>query len=193
MQRGCAHGTPPLLDAHEAKAFAECRREFAVHSFNVINIVIHPVIKGQPMHIPKFLGLFVVLASVTLCAGTASATGALQSYFNFVAIEVKATPDPAQKRKILDKGFQSVSGALTAVENLPVTPQTDRAGIERYKSVIQDKRDELNGKNGYTRVADGQLNAYSTYVVQNMEQAELVVTIGLVTLLLILLIILLIL
>ena len=45
------------------------------------------------------------------------------------------------------------------------------------------------GSNGYERVSDAQLNAFSDYVVQNMEQADKTITISLVTALLIVIII----
>jgi len=143
-------------------------------------------------YIKKTAGLFVLFISLFASLGVAYGADNLQDYFNSVSVKVKATADPVQKREILDKGFQTVTNALTVVENLPVTTQSDRAGIERYKAVVQDKQDELNGKNGYARVSDGQLNAFSNYVVQNMEQADVVITISLVTLLLIIIIILLI-
>ncbi len=45
------------------------------------------------------------------------------------------------------------------------------------------------GSNGYERVADAQLNAFSDYVVQDMEQADKSITISLVAALLIVIII----
>jgi hypothetical protein len=49
------------------------------------------------------------------------------------------------------------------------------------------------GSNGYDRVADAQLNAFSDYVVQDMEQAERQITISLVSALLIVIILILVL
>ena len=45
--------------------------------------------------------------------------------------------------------------------------------------------------NGFERVPDAQLDAFSAYIVQDMEQADQKVTISVVTLLLILIIVLL--
>ncbi len=134
----------------------------------------------------------ILIMSVTFCLGNAQASEKLQGYFNDAAREVKATADPVQKREILNDEFQKVSNTLNAVESMPLTSESDRAGIERYKTTIQDKQDELNGKNGYARVSDGNLNAFSNYVVQDMEQADGTITISVVTLLLIIIIILLI-
>lgn len=143
--------------------------------------------------IQYFAVLFVLFAALLVAQPPAFGANHLHDYFNSVSHDVKAARDPAQKREILERGFQTITNALTAVENLPVTPVGDRVGIERYKAVVQDKQDELNGNNGYARVPDGKINAYSNYVVQSMEQADFVITIGLVTLLLIVILILLIL
>ncbi|MCB0287262.1 MAG: hypothetical protein KDE57_11445, partial [Calditrichaeota bacterium] len=57
------------------------------------------------------------------------------------------------------------------------------------KATLQDKQDELMGNNGYERVSDAQLNAFSDYVVQDMEQADKTISISLVSALLIVIII----
>jgi hypothetical protein len=48
---------------------------------------------------------------------------------------------------------------------------------------------ELAGSSGYERVSDKDLNAFSDYVVQDMEQAAEMVTISLVALLLIIILV----
>ncbi len=148
--------------------------------------------KGTSMSARKIISLSIVLLAVSFFSGNAQADVKLQGYFNSAAREVKATNDPAQKREILNNEFKAVSGALTTVESMPQTTDGDRAGIERYKSALQDNQNELNGTNGYARVPDGQLNAFSNYVVQNAEQADQTITISVVTLLLIIIVVILI-
>ena len=62
----------------------------------------------------------------------------------------------------------------------------------KSSDLLYDRGDELTGSNGYERVADVQLNAFSDYVVQDMEQAAETVRISLVAALLIVIIIILI-
>lgn len=113
----------------------------------------------------------------------------LQQYFNNAATRVKATDNPSEKRTILHESFQTMSRALEMVERSSSMSKDDGAGIEYLKATLQEKQDELAGHNGYARVSDEQLNAFSVYVVQDMEQADQVVTISLVALLLIIIII----
>jgi hypothetical protein len=114
----------------------------------------------------------------------------LQKYFNDAALKVKATENPVEKRKILDDAFRTISTALDVVAVMPFIPNDDVAGMKLFKAALQEKQYELAGTHGYTRVADVQLNAFSSYVVQDMEQADQVITISLVTLVIIVLVIL---
>jgi len=113
----------------------------------------------------------------------------IQSYFSNAAGKVKATNNPAEKRAILNESIQTMSKALNKVESSGLISQEDRAGILQFKKNLQEKQDELAGTNGYLRVSDDQLNAFSDYVVQDMEQADLVISISLVALILIIILI----
>jgi len=130
---------------------------------------------------------------VLVQAGIAGGKDDIQKYFNDTASKVKATTDPVQKREILNKSLQTMSQALDRVESSGLVSQDDRAGIDRFKTTLQEKQDELTGSNGFDRVADAQLNAFSDYVVQDMEQAGESVTISLVAALLIIIILILVL
>ena len=82
-----------------------------------------------------------------------------------------------------------MSKALDKVQKSPLISKEDRAGIDQFKATLKENQDELAGSNGFERVPDAQLNAFSDYVVQNMEQADKTITISLVTALLIVIII----
>ena len=131
----------------------------------------------------------VVMMFVLVQAGNAAENNGVKKYFSNTASKVKATADPAQKREILNKSLQTMSKALDRVESLGLISQEDRTGIDRFKTTLQEKQDELLGRNGYECVSDAQLNAFSDYVVQDMEQAAQTVTIGLISALLIIIII----
>jgi hypothetical protein len=116
----------------------------------------------------------------------------IQNYFNAAASKVKATDDVMQKRDILNNSLHTMSKALDQVENSGLISQDDLAGVDKFRAALLEKQYELSGSNGYERVPDAQLNAFSDFVVQDMEQAEKTVTISLVTILLIVIVILLI-
>jgi len=130
-----------------------------------------------------------VMMCVLVYAGIAAGQDNVQKYFNDAACKVKATTDPAQKREILHNKLQNMSTALDKVQSSPLVSETDRAGMDLLKASLQEKQDELAGSNGFARVPDDQLNAFSDYVVQDMEQADKTITISLVTALLIVIII----
>ena len=132
---------------------------------------------------------FIVMMFVLALPANAEGKDGLQKYFNDAATKVKATNDPSEKRAILNESFQTMAKALNIVQNSPLISKNDRVGLERFRATLQEKQDELAGNNGYVRVSDGQLSAFSDYVVQDMEQADQVITISVVTLLLIIILI----
>jgi hypothetical protein len=134
------------------------------------------------------LGVIMMLF-IGVQVGNAGEKNTIQKYFNNTANKVKATDDPVQKREILNKSLQTMAKALDKVESLGLISQDDRGGIDNFKAALQEKQDELIGANGFDRVPDAQLNAFSDYVVQDMEQADKQITISLVTALLIVIII----
>jgi hypothetical protein len=138
------------------------------------------------------LGSFVIMSLLALPA-FAGGQGDLQRYLNDAATKAKAAASPVEKRQILETSFHTILRALDATKSMPFISKDDVAGINRVTAALQEKQDELAGRNGYVRVSDTQLNAFSNYVVQDVEQADGVITISLLTLVLIILLILIIL
>jgi hypothetical protein len=132
-------------------------------------------------------GLFLILF-VLIIPVNADGKGELKKYFSNVASKVKATENTDEKRKILNESFQNMFDAMEKVESSWLISKEDRAGINQLKSNLQEKQNELAGINGYERVPDAQLNAFSQYVVQDMEQA-LSITISLLALVLIIILV----
>ncbi|MGA9118687.1 MAG: hypothetical protein WB699_04925 [Bacteroidota bacterium] len=132
----------------------------------------------------------IVMMFVLALPAYAGGTEQFQRYFSDAANKVKATEDPAQKREILNESFQTMLRALDMVETSPMLSKADAVSIHRFRATLQEKQDELVGANGFTRVPDAQLNAFSNYVVQDMEQADQTITISVLTLIVIALVIL---
>jgi hypothetical protein len=127
--------------------------------------------------------------SVLALPAFAGGKGEIQKYFSDAASRAKATADPVEKRQILDESFNTMFTALDIAQTLPFISKNDSLGIVRFRATLREKQDELAGRNGYVRVSDQQLNAFSSYVVQDIEQADEVITISLLTLVLIILLV----
>jgi len=140
----------------------------------------------------KTYGVLIMLGmmmSILALPARADGKGAIQRYFSDAACKVKATESPSEKRDILNESLQTMSTALDVVGKSASMSPGDAVGIDHVRALIQEKRDELAGRNGYSRVPDGQLNAFANYVVQDMEQADQLITISVITLLLIIILI----
>jgi len=140
--------------------------------------------KGIPMKARIIFGTIFVMFVFTLPA-IAGGKSELQKHFSDVANKVKATENAIEKREILNESFLNMTEALDKVQNSGLISENDRIGIDRFKAALQEKQDELAGINGYERVPDAQLNAFSNYVVQDMEQAAEMITISVLALVLI--------
>ena len=134
----------------------------------------------------------IVMIGVLGCAGVAFGQDRVHNYLNDTALKVKATQDPVQKREILSRNLSEITSAIETVKGAPLTSEQDGISLDRVLVTLQEKSDELAGANGFDRVPDDQLNAFSTYIVQDMEQADQTITISLVAALLIVIIIILI-
>jgi hypothetical protein len=134
----------------------------------------------------------IVMIGALGCAGVALGQDRVHNYFNDTALKVKATESPAQKREILTKSLSDMTKMIVTVESSPLTSEQDDINLDRVKATLQEKSEELAGTNGFDRVPDDQLNAFSTYIVQDMEQADKTITVSLVVVLLIVIIIILI-
>lgn len=109
----------------------------------------------------------------------------IKNYFSNVAIKVNSTELASEKREILNESFQNMLSALEKVKNSGLVNNEDQSGIDHFKAALQEKQDELNGTNGFEQIPDLQLNSFSNYVVQDMEQAAAGITISLLALVII--------
>jgi hypothetical protein len=132
---------------------------------------------------------FIAMVCVLALPGLAGGKGEIQGFFSDAAHKVKATTNPVEKREIITGAIENMSTVLGIIQSMPLISKDDIAGVTQVKSTLKEKLDELAGVNGYVRVPDEKLNDFSDYVVQDMEQADQVVTISLVTLLLIVILI----
>lgn len=126
-------------------------------------------------------------------AGTAMSQDKVHNYLNDTSLKVKAATSPEEKREILSRNLGEMTRAINTVKGAPLTTDQDRVNLDRLSVTLQEKSDELVGANGFERVSDNQLNAFSTYIVQDMEQADKTISISLVAALLILIILILVL
>jgi hypothetical protein len=108
----------------------------------------------------------------------------IQKYINEVITEVKESDTPEEKREILNDLFDGLNKSFSVAKNSPYVPEEDYEGIDYLETKIRERSDELNGLNGFTKVPDNQLNEFASFTLQDIEQADTVLTISLTTLLL---------
>lgn len=115
----------------------------------------------------------------------------LKQHFNETVEEVKSTNDADLKREILNESFKKMISALDKIEAKANLTSEDLANLHSYKDNLQQKISELNGQDGFDEILDEDLDDFSDYSQQDMEQANRTLTISLTTALLIIIILLL--
>ncbi len=140
----------------------------------------------------RFMLALIVIAGALSVAGSAIGQDNVHSYLNETALQVKSSDDPVVKRDILTKDLARMTEALAKAQESALTSAEEDAGLAQLQTTLQEKSDELAGKNGFERVPDQMLDGFATYVVQDMEQADRTVNISVVTALLIIIIVILI-
>jgi hypothetical protein len=114
----------------------------------------------------------------------------LKEYINEITVKINSTEDPEAKRAMLNEALESVIGAFDTLESSKLISRKNREEIASLKGELADKYNELNGLNGYQKVADDQINSFALYCLQDLEQARNYITMSLGLFLLILIIIL---
>ncbi len=136
--------------------------------------------------------VFLVFAiQSTAVAQSINLTETFKKSFNETVQEVHKTEDATEKRMLLNESFNKMTRAIERIETKANLSEEEVAQLAAYKSEIQEKKSELNGTDGFERVLDKDLNNFSDYSQQHMEQADRTITIGVTAALLIIIIILL--
>lgn len=142
----------------------------------------------------KHILLFSLLIFSTQSFVTAQSTGLTETFkehFNTTVQQVKSADDADEKRSILNESFTRMLHAVEQIEEKANLNDSERNMLLAYKSEIESRQNELNGIDGYDEVVDEDLDDFSDYSQQAMEQASRTITISLTTALLIIIILLL--
>lgn len=133
---------------------------------------------------------FIGLVSPLQAQKSGDAETMFKKHINKMVESVENSKTPDAKRAVLNDSFDDLIEAIEKVETMKAVPQKDKEGLVTFKADIQEKKDELNGINGFRAVPSNNLNNFAHFVQQDLEQAD-TVTIGVTTLLLIIIILLL--
>lgn len=143
--------------------------------------------------------LTTVLASILLVcaiqtvsfAQSTDITETFKKHFNETVQEVQDTDNADEKRAILNESFNKMITAIDRIESRASLTEDEKAELKSYKLGLTEKLSELNGLDGFDEVVDEDLDDFSNFSQDFIEQANRTITIGVTTALLILIILLL--
>jgi len=147
------------------------------------------------MRIFNFIISSIILLFVIHTMSVAQSTNvgeALKNHFNETVQQVQQTDDSIEKRAILNESFTKMILTIDRIESRANLSQDERTLLNSFKSDLLDKKNELAGLDGFNQVEDSELDEFSSYTQDFLEQANRrTITIGITTALLIVLILLL--
>lgn len=129
----------------------------------------------------RFLSYVIVLVLSVQSLAIAHETDVndkIKQYINDVVQKVEETEDADEKRTIMNDSFDKLINTFEKVENMNKFSDEEIENVTALKEMIEDRKDELNGVNGFARVQNNQLNNYASFVQQAMEQANTYITIS---------------
>lgn len=115
-----------------------------------------------------------------------------KTHMNETVQDVKNSDSADEKRAILDESFNKMLEAVDKIETSATLSDEELSHLQTFQANIEEKLYQLNGRKGYERVGDLELEDFSEYSQQDMEQADRTLTLSLTTALLIVIILLLI-
>jgi hypothetical protein len=121
-------------------------------------------------------------------AQSSNITESFKKHFNETVQQVHQTDNADEKRLILNNSFTKMITALDRIESMTNLTEEESAQLYSFRTDISEKQSELNGLDGFDRVGDEELDEFSNFSQDFMEQANRTITIGLTAALLIVLI-----
>lgn len=121
-------------------------------------------------------------------AQSTNITETFKKHFNETVQQVQQTENADEKRTILNESFTKMIDALNRIESRANLSEDEIAQLQTFKNGIEEKQNELNGLDGFDEIMDEDLDDFSNFSQDFMEQANRTVTIGVSTALLILII-----
>ena len=135
---------------------------------------------------------FMILGGLsTVDAHPENVTETFKKHFNITVQQVHRADSPEEKRMILNESFSKMIEAVELIESRADLSGDQRAMLSSFKNDLTDKQSELNGLDGFEQVEDVDLDEFSNFSQDYMEQANRTVTLSVTTALLIVIILLL--
>ena len=133
--------------------------------------------------------IFILFAiqSVAVAQST-NISESFKKHFNETVQQVQQTENSDEKRMILNESFTKMITAIDRIESRANLSEDEIAQLHSYKLGIEEKQNELNGLDGFDEVLDEDLDDFSNFSQDFVEQANRTITIGVGTALLILII-----
>jgi hypothetical protein len=116
-------------------------------------------------------GILFLVAALAHPAQAAGNQERLKGALNEIVQEVREAESPAAKRAILDRFLSRADRNTRLLEALPGAGDGKKAALGAFQERFAGYSAQLHGTEGKQRVADNELDAFATFMQQDLEQA----------------------
>ncbi len=136
--------------------------------------------------------LIIMLGNQSISAAqSTNLSETFKKHFNETVQQVHETEHADEKRMILNASFSKMVEAIEIIETRANLSDEERTRLSSFKNDLSEKQNELNGLDGFEQVEDADLDEFSNFSQDYLEQASRTITLSLTTALLIVIILLL--
>jgi hypothetical protein len=140
--------------------------------------------------LPASIVLMLAMQSMAF-AQSANITETFKKHFNETVQQVQQAENADEKRLILNESFTKMISGIDRINSLGNLSEDQADQLHAYRLGIVEKQNELNGLNGFDEIMDEDLDDFSNFSQDFIEQANRTITIGVTTALLLIIILLL--
>lgn len=132
-----------------------------------------------------------LLTCQSAIAQSGSFSDIFKQHFNETVESVENAETAEEKRTYLNHSFDKMLTAIERIEQSADLSDDEQNQLISFKNDVEERKSELNGLDGFDEIVDEDLDDFSNFSQQMMEQANRTITLSLTSALLIVLILLL--
>jgi hypothetical protein len=135
----------------------------------------------RPSRVPR-LAIQILLLTFFAAIGAQAGSGSdlvnqrVKASLNSMVQDVHAAESPAEKRAVLDRFLTKAERGARLAQVLPILSDENQRALNVLQGIFEGYAAELHGVPGQgasqAGVANGELNAFASYMQQNLEQAN---------------------
>ncbi len=117
-----------------------------------------------------------ILCSLNVSAQSTDPFGTFKKILNTTVGHVHAESNVDKKRVLLTETLNKLDSGIELARDSQMFTKEKKLLLNELAERIEERREELEGRNGFSAISDSNLDAFSVFIQQDMEQAFFAIT-----------------